>query len=232
MVGGRGRLRIEDLAQHYVQDILRRQPAGPYCLGGFCFGGVLVIEVAHQLESLGRTVATVVLFDAEPSSSPPVSKPRREVAQLAALLRREESASTYLRRRYTNAKIKVRRWPWLADHWLHVRTGRPLSERWDDVERVQALHAFPLQRTLNRALGSYMAPTTKCTITTISAGDPTAATTDIRFLPGDDDTYIVDGPGVSHETLMDEPFVSTVATVLTNLLGRACDDAARGPQPS
>jgi amino acid adenylation domain-containing protein len=232
MVGGRGRLRIEDLAQHYVQDILRRQPAGPYCLGGFCFGGVLVIEVAHQLESLGRTVATVVLFDAEPSSSPPVSKPRREVAQLAALLRHEESARTYLQRRYTNAKIKVRRWPWLADHWLHVRTGRPLSERWDDVERVQALHAFPLQRTLNRALGSYMAPTTKCTITTISAGDPTASTTGIRFLPGADDTYIVDGPGVSHETLMDEPFVSTVATVLTDLLGRACDDAGRGPTPS
>ncbi len=225
MIRARGRrLRIEDLARHYVDDILQLQPTGPYYLGGFCFGGVLVIEVAHQLESLGGTVAAVVLFDAEPSSSPPSSKPRREFAQLAGLLRREESVRTYLRRRYSNAKIKVRRWPWLADHWIHVRTGRPLSERWDDVERVHSLHASPLQRTLGRALGSYTTRTTNCTITTISSGDPTVATTGIRFLPGDDDSYIVDGPGVSHETLMDEPFVSAVATVLTDLLERAGDE--------
>jgi acyl carrier protein len=214
IVGGRTRLRIEDLARHYVQDIVNLQPAGPYCLAGFCFGGVLVIEVAHQLEALGRTVAVIALFDAEPSSSPRGSKPQRE-----------ETASAYLRRRLVNAKTKIRRWPWLADHWFHVRTGRPLPERWDDVERVHALHAFPLQRSLSRALGNYVAPSTRCPVTTIRAGDPNVPTTGIHFVPGDDETYVVDGPGISHDTLMDEPFVGVVATVLTRLLDGARDDA-------
>jgi amino acid adenylation domain-containing protein len=216
------RLRIEDLARRYVADLVRLHPTGPLCLAGFCFGGVLVIEVAHQLEEIGRDVAVVVLFDAQPSSAPPISRTRREAAQLVDVVRRRASPATYLRRRATNAKIKVRRWPWLASHWIHVRTGRPLSERWDDVARVQTLHASPVQRTLSRALGTYVAPATRCRIATFRAGDPTLSTTHVNLLPGDEDTYIVDGPGVSHETLMEEPFVGAVVSVLTGLLDHAC----------
>jgi aspartate racemase len=229
IVTHRGRLRIEDLARHYTEDIVRMQPTGPYCLAGFCFGGVLMIEVAHQLESRGLDVAAIVLFDAEPSTSPPTSKPRRETAQLAALVRGQVSAPAYLERRLTNAKIKIRRWPWLADHWLHVRTGRPLPERWDDVARVHALHASPLQRSLGRALGTYVAPATKCPVTTFRAGDPTVATTAIRVLPDDGTTFIVDGPGVSHETLMDDQFVGAIADALTRLLELATNN--RGQRP-
>ncbi len=82
LVASKRRLRIEDLARQYVGDIVRLQPTGPLCLAGFCFGGVLMIEVAHQLEEIGRDVAVVVLFDAEPPSAPPASKARREVDQL------------------------------------------------------------------------------------------------------------------------------------------------------
>jgi amino acid adenylation domain-containing protein len=221
MLRSTSRLRIEDLARRYVADIVRLRPTGPLCLAGFCFGGVLMIEVAHQLEEIGREVTVVALFDAEPSSTPPKSRARREAAQLLDVVRRRSSTRTYLRRRAANAKIKLRRWPWLASHWIHVRTGRPLSERWDDVARVQALHASPVQRTLGRALGTYVAPETRCPVATFRAGDPDASATHVRLLPGDDDTYIVDGPGVSHLTLMEEPFVGEIAPVLARLLDHA-----------
>ena len=118
----------------------------------------------------------------------------------------------------------MRRWPWSVDYWLHVKTGRRLSERWDDVERVQALHAFPLQRSLSLALGSYVAQHTNCSVTIFRAGDPTVATTEVRFVPGDEvtgDCYMIDGPGISHGGLMEEPFVGALANALTERLDRA-----------
>jgi len=222
-VDSRRRLRIEGLAGRYVEDIVRMQPDGPYRLAGFCFGGIVVLEVAHQLEQLGHTVATLALFDAAPPSSTRASRARREAAQLASLVRRHESATAYVQRRLANARVKARRWPWLADYWLHVRTGRPLPNRWDDVERMESLQASPLWRSLSRALGSYVAPTTNCRVTFFRAGEPTADRTEVRFLPGDDragECYVIDGPGVSHGTLMEEPHVGSLATALTELLDR------------
>lgn len=227
-VASRRRLRIEDLAARYVDDILRTQSAGPYRLAGFCFGGVVAVEVAHQLEELGHTVDVLALFDAEPPSSRRASRPRREAAQLASLVRRDESAAAYVRRRLANARTKARRWPWLADYWFHVKTGRPLPNRWDDVERIRTLDASPQSRLLSRALGSYVAPTTNCTVTLFRAGESTAGRTEVRFHPGADgadESYVFDGPGLSHETLMAEPHVARLADALMERLDRAGVDS-------
>jgi amino acid adenylation domain-containing protein len=216
-------LRIEHLAARYVDDILARQPQGPYRLAGFCFGGVVVVEIAHQLEARGHRVEMVALFDAEPPAGPRASRIKREVAQLASVARRDERPREYVRRRVTNAVTKARRLPWAADYWLHVRTGRPLSARWHDVERVAALHAFPLQRSLNRSLAAYIAPRTACPVTMFRAGDATATTTSIRVAAGTGTTgecYFVDSPGVCHDTLMDEPHVAALADALTERLDR------------
>jgi thioesterase domain-containing protein len=223
-VASRRRFRIEDLAARYVDDILRTHSAGPYRLAGFCLGGVVALEVAHQLEELGHTVDVLALFDAEPPSSRPASRPRREAAQLASLVRRDESAAVYVRRRLANARTKTRSWPWLADHWLHVKTGRPLPNRWDDVERIRSMDASPRSRLLSRALERYVAPTTRCTLTMFRAGESTAGRTEVRFQPGGDgadESYVFDGPGVSHETLMEEPHVAKLADALTQRLDRA-----------
>jgi hypothetical protein len=52
------------------------------------------------------------------------------------------------------------------------------------------------------------------------AGDPTAPP-GIRFVPGHDRTYLIDGPGVCHDALMDEPHVGALAAALTDVLARA-----------
>lgn len=58
------RARVEDMAAHYIGEIRRIQPQGPYYLGGYCFGGFVAYEMAQQLRSQGQTVALVALFNA------------------------------------------------------------------------------------------------------------------------------------------------------------------------
>ena len=46
----------------------------------------------------------------------------------------------------------------------------------------------------------------------------------MRFVPGQlgtGESYVIDGPGLSHETVMEEPHVHALATALTELLDRA-----------
>ncbi|HEX4489808.1 MAG TPA: amino acid adenylation domain-containing protein [Acidimicrobiia bacterium] len=208
VLGGRRRLRLEELARRYRDDVLRLQPEGPYQLAGFCFGGIVMIEVAHQLEALGHTVAALALFDADPTDLVKDSRPRREAAQLAALMRGEETTGTYLRRRLTNARTRVDARPRLGDY---VRVRRP-----GDAEPE-----WPLERALGRALKSYVVPVIGCPLTFFRAGDPSASTSAVRFVDGAERTYLVDGPGVSHDTLMDEPHVGVLASALTDVLDRS-----------
>ncbi|MDY7094679.1 MAG: amino acid adenylation domain-containing protein, partial [Acidobacteriota bacterium] len=61
--------RIEDMAAHYVSEIIEHQPEGPYHVGGWSFGGTLAYEVASQLRRLGKEVAPVVLLDSKVPSA-------------------------------------------------------------------------------------------------------------------------------------------------------------------
>jgi FkbH-like protein len=56
--------RICDIAAHYVGEIRKIRPQGPYLLGGLCAGGVVAYEMALQLEDLGETAKLVAVFDA------------------------------------------------------------------------------------------------------------------------------------------------------------------------
>lgn len=56
--------RIEDMAAHYLQEVRRFQPKGPYYLGGFCLGGVIAFEMAQQLHAQGERVPVLALIEA------------------------------------------------------------------------------------------------------------------------------------------------------------------------
>ena len=55
--------RIEDMAAHYIDEIRKVQPRGPYCFGGSSFGGLVAYEMAICLSEMGEEVALVALFD-------------------------------------------------------------------------------------------------------------------------------------------------------------------------
>ena len=55
---------IEAMAADRLRALRAFQPRGPYLLGGYCNGGLVAYEMAHQLVAAGETVALLVLVDA------------------------------------------------------------------------------------------------------------------------------------------------------------------------
>ena len=64
-------LSLDELISQYVEDITRHQPAGPYHLAGFSYGGLLALLTAHRLEQQGAEVAFVALLDSNPDWTNP-----------------------------------------------------------------------------------------------------------------------------------------------------------------
>ncbi len=55
--------RMEDIAAHYISEILTNNPVGPYALAGYSFGGIIAFEMAKQMKAMGKEVQTLALFD-------------------------------------------------------------------------------------------------------------------------------------------------------------------------
>ncbi|WP_253894822.1 non-ribosomal peptide synthetase [Corallococcus exercitus] len=67
---------MESLARLYLEQVRDVQPHGPYRLAGWSFGGLVVYELARQLQALGETVEFLALLDSlapsgEPDPEPP-----------------------------------------------------------------------------------------------------------------------------------------------------------------
>ena len=56
---------IEAMAEEYVDNIRKVQPKGPYQIGGFSAGGVVAFEMARQLEKIGESVSVLALLDSK-----------------------------------------------------------------------------------------------------------------------------------------------------------------------
>ena len=54
---------ISAITELYLAEIQRRQPHGPYLLGGWSAGGVLALETMRQLHAQGEEVSRLVLID-------------------------------------------------------------------------------------------------------------------------------------------------------------------------
>ena len=63
--------RVEDMAAHYISEIMTVQPTGPYLLGGRCFGGLVAFEMAQQLRVRGQHVALLAILDTLQPPKPP-----------------------------------------------------------------------------------------------------------------------------------------------------------------
>lgn len=54
---------VDDLAWAYLKEIRRRQPFGPYYLGGWSAGGILAYNCAQKLINQGEEVKNLILID-------------------------------------------------------------------------------------------------------------------------------------------------------------------------
>jgi pimeloyl-ACP methyl ester carboxylesterase len=59
---------LEDMATAYIEAMRAVQQEGPYILGGFCGGGLIAFEMAHQLRAMGQSIDLLYLI--EPRAGP------------------------------------------------------------------------------------------------------------------------------------------------------------------
>ncbi|GAB6897713.1 AMP-binding protein [Kineosporia succinea] len=57
---------VEASARRHIKALRQIQPYGPYFIGGHSFGGVVAVEVAHQLRDAGHEVGLLVVLDSFP----------------------------------------------------------------------------------------------------------------------------------------------------------------------
>ena len=57
--------RIEDMAAHYIAEIQKTNPNGPYALAGYSFGGLIAFEMAKQLKAVNKKVLMLSVFDTD-----------------------------------------------------------------------------------------------------------------------------------------------------------------------
>ncbi len=79
---------VEEMAADYADQIRKVQPAGPYHLLGWSFGGLVAHAVATELAQHGEQTALLAILDAYPVSDISVEEPlvRNERAILAGIL--------------------------------------------------------------------------------------------------------------------------------------------------
>ncbi|PHQ52957.1 hypothetical protein BLA24_05270 [Streptomyces cinnamoneus] len=90
---------VVEMAADYVERIREVQPAGPYHLLGYSFGGSAAHEIAVRLQDLGEEVASLIIMDSFPTAPTDLSGPSgpaepageddAEVAEWAELIRAE-----------------------------------------------------------------------------------------------------------------------------------------------
>ena len=59
---------IEELADHYIQALVKFQPDGPLMIGGYCIGAIIALDMAKKLSAMGRTVGPVIAIDGAPEN--------------------------------------------------------------------------------------------------------------------------------------------------------------------
>jgi thioesterase domain-containing protein/acyl carrier protein len=55
--------RTRDMVTHYVAEMRKVQPHGPYYLGGYSFGGRIAVHMANMLKEAGEEVAFLAILD-------------------------------------------------------------------------------------------------------------------------------------------------------------------------
>jgi thioesterase domain-containing protein/acyl carrier protein len=149
--------RIEDMAAHYVEEIRRFQPAGPYFIGGRSLGGIIAYEMARQLKAAGQQVGLLALLDSYPVGYQKLSSEAATLsARSARLWKRVKSHAANLRGLSFSAQLRyllnksqyapkrIKGKAWRALYRFHEKLGFALPRALRNVEQFNwlAAHRF------------------------------------------------------------------------------------------
>jgi thioesterase domain-containing protein len=136
---------VQDIAAHFLADIQLIQPTGPYYLSGQCDGGIVILELALQLQRQGQEVALLAQFD-----TPATGNFRKLPApqRLSWLLRNGQLPSRILERLSNGL--------WQDPATPQDRQHREIWEQiWAAVEAYEPSRPFDGEIQLFRAMETY-----------------------------------------------------------------------------
>jgi acyl-CoA synthetase (AMP-forming)/AMP-acid ligase II/acyl carrier protein len=157
-----GQVTMEDMARLFVPQLLAAQPTGQFRIGGFCFGSVLVWEIANQLVNAGRKVEFVVLIDSPSLNGRIALRVAKRVLSLIARISshkiREKIRIDGMRiiwhyARTTGVRDRLNVWRVIRRLFFDFIRNRPLSaasEAW--------IEADPSSMDRYRSLSNYLPP--------------------------------------------------------------------------
>ena len=231
---------IEDMASSYIARIRGRQAHGPYILGGLCAGGVVAYEMASQLLSLGEPVQLVLVLEA---ATPQATKRqglakqrfgrlRQEVAKLAKAERSPVDRATSILAVTSKKLLNTLSWE-VVDRgqrlWVRLRFGllRHLLVRQRPWPRC--LPKLTVRQIYESAVSDYRPnPLRSGSLAVVRAQHRTPSSSDTPYsmIYSDQalgwaelaqDLTFVDAAG-GHSTMLEEPFVRSLAAKLVLLL--------------
>ena len=189
------------MATHYLDEMRTVQRQGPYCVGGFSFGGLVAYEMAQQLLARGEEVGLLVLFDTYPGDLKSVS------ASLASLLLRPSWRHlSYDLPKAIRKRIRrtFRGWR-MPQHLSEVRdSNRAAADRY-------VLRPYPGKATLVRAVEQSLRS---------GSDDPHAAW---KSLVSNLEVHSIPG---NHYEILVEPQVECLAACLKACIDKASQRAA------
>ena len=208
----------EAMAAHYLQALRRAQPRGPYRLGGWSYGGIVAFEMARQLHAAGDEVELLALLD---TGRPEARDDGRMALDHAAVLRR---ILTDLFGWGPTGSVTIESLrPLPPDEQLRL-AARRLGERLLPEERIAEVAALTRVRMANHnALVDYVPRPyagRMAYFQTRGSASLSSAQENLRFwgrlAEGGFGVHEVAG---NHGTLLQPPYVRSVAEALRRVLG-------------
>lgn len=196
---------IESAASHYLKEIRKIQPNGPYSLLAYCYSVSICWEMVRQLQEAGDSISAIVIID----SWPPLPVYRKtNIERFKGILHKAIAFD----------------FSFIKTIWIVIST--PVKEKWfsllNDVETVK--HRKKM-KTLNLVKSAYnLKPLPVRIISIRSAEGFSNDKLNEMFSRWNElaldgvDTYSVD---VNHITLFDEPEVKQLADQLGQCLDKA-----------
>ncbi|GIV95388.1 MAG: hypothetical protein KatS3mg057_0045 [Herpetosiphonaceae bacterium] len=84
---------LKQMAARYIDEMRLAQPHGPYYIGGWSLGGIVAAEMAQQLRAAGETVALLAIIDVDPDLSRFQRAQARRLIVLSEQISRAEDLS-------------------------------------------------------------------------------------------------------------------------------------------
>ena len=220
---------VSDLANCYVEEVLRLQPEGPYFLLGYSFGGYVAHEMARQLQSRGHEVAFLAILDTRNHAYEGVSWARRLSVIGRDIWRgfKDGPPGTWsLLHDRENRPVPLREWP--AYFWRELLSLRG-RRKYPDKARAAGHSSYTdmMVKELTELRGRHKPGFYPGKITLFRAAR--CIETEKRYYFKDEDALgwtgaaadieIIDVPG-DHGTMVQEPYVRVLAKRLDACLAR------------